>query len=289
MRGKTRGWQWSRAAAAVLLVMAAGCASTVNGPAQTSIPLDDAVPAAPAAPDSQAGIAADPGVVVAAGRYRKEYVLAPQDVVEVTVLKHPEVSRSCLIRPDGYITLPILDDVKAAGLTPAALDARLTGLFSERLQKPEVTIIVTDLRPPMVYVLGEVAQARAVPLREAQTALQAVANAGGFTVRAKEKSVVVIRLTEDDRLVATAIQVQPRGKGARYMALGNVPLQPDDIVFVPKRAIARMNLFFNESVNPILATVNNMFATYTNFKLIEVLEKNLENAEDQQDYYYQRQ
>ncbi len=234
-------------------------------------------------PSAESGVAAQPEIVVAKDRYIKEYILAPQDVIEVSILKHPEVTRACLIRPDGYITLPILDDVKAAGITPSALDAQLTELFSARLQNPEVTVIVTDLRPPLVYVLGEVGQPRAVPLREVQSAVQAVASAGGFTTRSKEKSVVIIRLLDDNRLVAIPVQVQARGRGARYIALSNVPLQPDDVVFVPKKIISKFNVFLSESVNPIMSTVNNMFATYTNFRLIEVLEKNIETLNNQND------
>jgi protein involved in polysaccharide export with SLBB domain len=161
------------------------------------------------------------------------------------------------------------------------LDARLTELLSSRLQNPEVTVIVTDLRPPLVYVLGEVGQPRAVPLREALTAVQAVASAGGFTVRSKEKSVIIVRLMEDNRLMAIPVQVEAAGRGARYIALSNVPLQADDVVFVPKKAIAKLNVFLTESVNPLLSTVNSMFSTYTNFKLIEVLEQNVQAVQNQ--------
>jgi polysaccharide export outer membrane protein len=268
--------QWANALA-VLLAVAAGCVSTNRAGSQPA-----ELGAVNALPSAQAGVPADPAVVVSKNRYRKEYVLAPQDVIEVSVLKHNEVTRACLIRPDGYISLPILDDVKAAGFTPSELDAHLTGLFSKRLKDPEVTIVVTDLRPPLVYVLGEVGQPRAVPLREAQTAVQAVASAGGFTTRSKEKKVVIIRLIEDNRLMAIPVQVQATGRGARYIALGNVPLEPDDVVFVPKKPIAKLNVFLNESINPLLSTVNNMFSTYTNVKLIEVLEENIQTVRDQE-------
>ena len=278
MRGKDLQWGQvaSACALAVLMAVATGCISARQPAGQGANS-----GASKGLPSARIGVPADPGVVISAERYRKEYVLAPQDGLEVSVLKHPEVTRACLIRPDGYITLPMLDDVKAAGLTPSALDAKLTELLSARLQDPEVTVIVTDLRPPMVYVLGEVAQARPVPLREAQTAIQAVAGAGGFTTRSKTKKVIVIRLLDDNRLMAIPVMAQATGAGARYIALTNAPLQADDVVFVPKKAISKLNVFLSESVNPLMSTVNSMFSTYTNFKLIEVLEENIKTVREQ--------
>lgn len=220
----------------------------------------------------QMGIPAAPVIASTTQRYKKEYVLVPADVIDVVVFKHPVVSRSCVIRPDGYISLPILDDIKAAGLTPRELDATLTELFSRRLSNPEVTIIVTQMRPTMIYVIGEVRQPAAMPLNGPMTVLHAVTQAGGFTTKSLKRDVILIRLTEDDCLTAFKIDVQKKKRGGAYLALNNQPLQADDIIFVPKRPISILSTFLNENINPILSMVNSGLSTYSNFKLLEYLD-----------------
>src|SRR5262249_16890879 len=110
-------------------------------------------------------LTAPPAVLQSLQRYRAEYVLAPGDVVDVLVRDNTAVWGSWLIGPDGFISLPLLDDVSASGLTVRELDARVTELFGKRLREPEVTVIATTVRPAMVYVFGEVEQQKAVPLR----------------------------------------------------------------------------------------------------------------------------
>ncbi|MBI4556787.1 MAG: polysaccharide biosynthesis/export family protein [Candidatus Hydrogenedentes bacterium] len=224
-------------------------------------------------------VPAVPEVVESTRRFSREYVLAPLDSVEVVVLKHPEVGRTVAIRPDGYLTLPVVDDVKAAGMTPSELDQKITELLAPRLVNPEVSIIVTSLRPPAVYVVGDVAQPTIVPLRDATTVFQAVARAGGFTTKSAKRSVILIRLQDDNRLTATRLDLEQRGKGAAYLALNNVPLEAEDIVFVPKTLIARLNVFINENINTVLTGVNSVLSTYNQIRFTEIIDRQLRDLD----------
>src|SRR5207302_6366962 len=119
-------------------------------------------------------------VVQSSIRFRKEYVLAPGDQIEVVVRRVSEVSRAVFIRPDGLFSLPLLQDVPAAGLTPRELSIKLKELFSARLLDPEINVIPMQVRQPVVYVVGDVNNVVATPFRDAPTAIQAITLAGGF-------------------------------------------------------------------------------------------------------------
>src|SRR5437762_2693728 len=107
-----------------------------------------------------------PKIIESEARYHKEYLISPGDRLDIDVrgLQTSRLDQGVLVRPDGFISLPLLKDVKAAGLTFPQLDAKLTALFSQRLVNPEVTVIAKSVREPTVYVLGEVNTPRPVPL-----------------------------------------------------------------------------------------------------------------------------
>lgn len=201
-------------------------------------------------------------------RFRREYVLAPGDQLEVVVRQAPEASRTVLIRPDGRLTLPLVEEVIAAGLTPAELDARLTERFSERLIDPEVTVIASMVRQPMVYVTGHVRQPQAVPLRDAPHAIHAVAIAGGLQPSAAAKVIVVIRLTEDGYVRAIPIELQGRGQPHPYMALKSIALQADDVIFVPQSNRAQTAKFIDEFLLRPFWAVNQALQSYTAYRII---------------------
>jgi polysaccharide export outer membrane protein len=212
-----------------------------------------------------------PDVVQSSGRFRKEYVLAPGDQIEVLVRQVPEVSRGAVIRPDGFISLPLLQDVAAAGLTPRELTERLTKLLSARLLEPEVNVIPVQVRQPVVYVVGDVNNVVAVPLREAPTPIQAITLAGGFRRTAAMRHITVIRLTEDGNLRAIAVDSKISGQPGPYMALRGTQLQSDDIVFVPENGRSQIVRFLDDFVSRPLVAVNSIVGTVVNFRLVEVL------------------
>ena len=122
------------------------------------------------------------------------YVIGAQDVLDINVWKEPDVSRVVPVRPDGKISLPLLNDVQAAGLTPAQLAAQVTESLKKYVTNPQVTVIVTTINSQRVYILGEVTRPGAFPLIPGMSVLQALSSAGGFTQFAKVKSIFVRRI-----------------------------------------------------------------------------------------------
>ena len=214
-----------------------------------------------------------PQVVASANRFRKEYVFAPGDQIEIVVRRVPEASRSVTIRSDGFISLPIVNDVKAAGLTTGELRGDLTKMFSERLVEPDVSVIPTQVRQPTIYISGDVNNPITVALRDAPTAMQAIALAGGFRRTAAEREVAIIRLTDDGHVEAITVSTPPNGQPGPYMALRGVLLQADDIVFVPESGRSQMARFLDDFVNRPLQGINALVGTYVNFRLVTVLAK----------------
>jgi polysaccharide export outer membrane protein len=121
------------------------------------------------------------------------YVIGAQDVLDISVWKEPEVSRTVPVRPDGKISLPLLNDVQAAGLTPAQLAAQLTESLKKFVANPQVTVIVTIINSQRVYIMGEVLRAGAYPLLPGMTVLQALSSGGGFTPYANLKKIYLLR------------------------------------------------------------------------------------------------
>jgi len=178
-------------------------------------------PAAPAGPNETPKIiaATDPN-----------YVIGAQDVLDISVWKEPEVSRVVPVRPDGKISLPLLNDVQAAGLTPAQLAAQITDSLKKYVTNPQVTVIVTTINSQRVYILGEVTRPGAFPLLPNMTVLQALSSAGGFTQFAREKSIYVLR-TEDGKQVKHPFNYKDvvNGKNSDQ----NIVLKAGDTIVVP--------------------------------------------------------
>lgn len=123
------------------------------------------------------------------------YVIGPQDMLDVSVWKEAELTRVVPVRPDGKISLPLLNDVQAAGLTPTQLAAQIAEDLKKFITNPQVTVIVTQTTSQRVYILGEVARPGAYPLLPGMTVLQALSSAGGFTLFANTKKIYVLRQT----------------------------------------------------------------------------------------------
>jgi polysaccharide biosynthesis/export protein len=121
------------------------------------------------------------------------YIIGAQDVLDVSVWKEPDLTRSVPVRPDGKISLPLLNDVQAAGLTPTQLAAQVTESLKKFVTDPQVTIIVTTINSQRIYIMGEVIRAGAYPLLPDMTVLQGLSSAGGFTQFANTKKIYVLR------------------------------------------------------------------------------------------------
>lgn len=159
-----------------------------------------------------------------------DYSIGPQDVLNISVWKEPEVSRTVPVRPDGKISLPLLDDVQAAGLTPM----QLASLIAERLRKyltaPQVTVIVTEINSKRIYILGEVSRAGAYPLFPNMTVLEALSSAGGFTQFANLKKIYVLR-DERGRKVKYPVNYKEVVTGNKPEQ--NILLKAGDTIVVP--------------------------------------------------------
>jgi polysaccharide export outer membrane protein len=160
-----------------------------------------------------------------------DYRIGPEDVLHIIVWKNEAMSRVVLVRPDGYISLPLLNDVQAAGLTPVQLREILNRRLSEYMPSPEVSVIVNDVRSFKVSVIGEVIKPGRYELKSATTALDVLAAAGGFNAFANRTRIVVFRHNGSGPM-----QRIPFNYNKVVSAGGeqeNIYLQPGDIVLVP--------------------------------------------------------
>jgi polysaccharide export outer membrane protein len=121
------------------------------------------------------------------------YVIGAQDVLDINVWKEAELTRTVPVRSDGKISLPLLNDVQAAGLTPTQLAAEITTRLKKYVTNPQVTVIVSQINSQRVYILGEAARPGAYPLLPGMNVLQALSSAGGFTMFANTKKIYVLR------------------------------------------------------------------------------------------------
>jgi polysaccharide biosynthesis/export protein len=178
-------------------------------------------PAAPAGPSET------PRVIAAAD---PNYVIGAQDVLDISVWKEPEVSRVVPVRPDGRISLPLLNDVQAAGLTPAALAAQITDSLKKYVTNPQVTVIVTTINSQRVYLLGEVMRPGAFPMIPGMTVLQAISSGGGFTQYARTKAIYVLR-NENGKQVKYPFSYKEVLNGKKPEQ--DIPLKAGDTIVVP--------------------------------------------------------
>jgi polysaccharide export outer membrane protein len=159
-----------------------------------------------------------------------EYVIGAPDVVRVTVWKHPELSVEMQVRRDGKISVPLLDDVQAAGLTPAQLKGHITEGLSASISRPNVTVSVITPSSQTVTVLGGVNQSGTIALHRDMGVVEAVAAAGGFTAWADKDDIRVVRLVEGRR-VSYSFSYRAYLSGDPE---ADIFLKPGDVVVVPE-------------------------------------------------------
>jgi protein involved in polysaccharide export with SLBB domain len=177
------------------------------------------------------------------------YIIQPGDELDIKFFYNPELNETIVVRPDGMISLQLIDEIRAAGLKPAELDDQLTQLYSSELRKPVLTVIVRSFTRQRVYVGGEVDSPGLIVLPSGMTALQAVFQSGGFVETAEPSETLIIRKGENDQPIPLRIDL------AKVMAaegMSDVQLQPDDIVYVPKSGIANVNKFVEQYITGLL-------------------------------------
>lgn len=179
-------------------------------------------------PTSSGGAAQKPDEGPAKVTDEAAYKIGPQDVLQIDVWKEPEITRTIPVRPDGKISLPLLHDVQAAGLTAMQLATNIRDGLTKYLNNPQVTVTVTQINSRRVFVTGEVAKSGALALLPGMTVLQALASSGGFTQFAREKGIYILR-TENGKQVKLPYYYKDVLKGIKE----DVPLQAGDVIVVP--------------------------------------------------------
>jgi polysaccharide biosynthesis/export protein len=159
------------------------------------------------------------------------YIIHPNDVLDVSVWNQPNLSfRGLPVRPDGKISLPLINDVKAAGLTAMELGQEITQKLKSYVKDPLVTVVVTGINSQRYYVLGEVGRAGVYPLLPGMTALQALSAAGGFSQFAHIKKIYILR-TVNGKQGKLPFNYKDVISGKNLQE--NVELRPGDTIIVP--------------------------------------------------------
>ncbi|MGB8478099.1 MAG: polysaccharide biosynthesis/export family protein [Acidobacteriaceae bacterium] len=159
------------------------------------------------------------------------YRIGAGDVLTVNIWHEPEVSRNVPVRPDGKISLPLVGDVQAAGLTPTQLKTELEARFEKFLTNPDVSVIVAEIRSQRVNVLGQVMRPGTYALIPPMNVIDAVATAGGLREFAKPNKIYVLRTLPDGQVARIKVQYKNVLKGKRGSE--DVMLQTRDTVVVP--------------------------------------------------------
>jgi polysaccharide export outer membrane protein len=197
-------------------------AATSTAPASKSAP----APASKAAAAPAASPTAMPKVTPAVPT---DYVIGPEDMLQVTVWKNDALSKAVPVRPDGKISLPLLHDIHASGLTAMQLRDKIAVALAEFMPSPEVSVIVTDVRSYRVSVLGEVNKPGVLQLKSEATILEAIAMAGGFRDFASPSKIVIFRKDSYGGTHKITFNYNRALKGQE----DNLNLRSGDVIVVP--------------------------------------------------------
>ena len=158
-----------------------------------------------------------------------DYVIGADDMLQISVWKEPDLTESLPVRPDGKISMPLLNDVTAAGLTPTQLADSISSKLKKYIADPRVTVVVTAMNSRRIYVMGEVAHTGTMTLQPNMTVLQALASAG-FTQFANTKGIYVLRM-ENGKQQKIPVPYRSLIKGEAIDQ--NLVLKPGDTIVVP--------------------------------------------------------
>lgn len=157
-----------------------------------------------------------------------QYIIGPEDVLDINVWKEPELSKTIPVRPDGKISLPLLHDITAAGLTPLQLKDLLTQELSKYLEAPTVSVTVAIINSFKIFIVGNVNGPGTVQVQREVNIVQAIALAGGFTDWAKKGKIKIVRKDGDvEKTLQANYNRILKGKEP------NIPIYPGDTIIVP--------------------------------------------------------
>ena len=173
-----------------------------------------------------------------------DYYLQPGDNLDVKFFYNPELNDNVTIRPDGKITLQLIDEIQAAGLTPAALDGVITDAYSGLLKEPVTSVIIKEFGGQRIYVGGEVNDPQVLNVVGRINALQAVFDAGGFRDNAKLSKVIIVSKGQGNRPLVREVNLKNALKGE--LPESEYVLKPFDMVYVPKTNLAKSSEFMTQ-------------------------------------------
>jgi polysaccharide biosynthesis/export protein len=216
--------KWKAALAALILIGSSALAQ--DAPAQ---------PAASSASDRTASEKTSSDktdkttTAVSASQAGPEYVIGPEDALHIAVWREADLTASLPVRPDGKISLPLLDDVQASGLTPKQLADSITEKLKKYIADPRVTVVVTAINSKRIFINGEVLHPGPMPMLPSMTVLQALSSAG-LNQFAKIKGIYVLRM-QNGKQQKLPVNYKKLLKGEQIEQ--NYLLQPGDTIVVP--------------------------------------------------------
>jgi polysaccharide export outer membrane protein len=234
-------------AAMVMFALGAGTIGAQNVPAGRHSPKTppatseaEGSPAATSPAASQSAGARSPAAVQAASAPATPagvtppsgYIIGPDDVLSIVYFRDKDMTADVVVRPDGMISLSLLNDIVAAGLTPDQLRQRLVEASKKYIEDPNITVVVKTINSRKVFIMGQVAKPGSYPLTApaTATAMHLIALAGGLGEEANSKNIKILR-TENGRQVAYKLNYQEVISGKNLAQ--NIELKPGDIVVVP--------------------------------------------------------
>lgn len=183
-------------------------------------------------------------------RKRKEYAISQEDVLQIRVWEWPDLKTDAIVRPDGKISIPLVGDIQAEGKTLTELDNEITERLKAFIRTPQVSVMLKKFGGQKIVVLGEVRQPGVYKVTGENTLLDMIGIARGFTEDAVLNSIILIRgdftNPQVQRLNLTSAIV--KGNLAE-----NVYVQPEDVIYVPKKFIANMNYFLRQFLPALTA------------------------------------
>jgi polysaccharide export outer membrane protein len=195
---------------------------------QTVTPAPALTPAKPSTPSTGSGTAPATSANYAGPMDASRYIIGPEDSLQVTVWKEPTLSGNFPVRPDGMISLVLVGDLPAAGLTPMALSNDITQRLKKYIQDPVVTVAVLGVNSQRIFLVGEVGRVGPVMLTPGMTPLQAIVSAGGLSQFANSKRIYILRMVSGKQQ-----KIPFNYKAALKGENSGMTLLPGDTIVVP--------------------------------------------------------
>ena len=199
---------------------------------ELSAQVDSSVPSSQARTEQQSQQQGDKTSLIVT----EDYIIGPEDVLEITVWRNVDLSKVVTVRPDGKVSLPLIGDVVAVGKSAGQLAELIATRLKEYKENPQVSIVVQQVNSYAIYVMGEIAKPGKFPLKSRTTLLQAITLAGGFTANAARNKLVVFRFGDkgqkDVKIKASYDDIILRDS-----SLQNIELKPGDTIVVPSETM----------------------------------------------------